>query len=42
MGAGRYPRVQVWSIADYFDGRFPLLPTLADPYTGKPVEPRIL
>ena len=42
VGASRYPRVQVWSIADYFDGRFPQLPTLADPYTGKPVEPRIL
>ena len=42
VGASSYPRVQVWSIADYFDGRFPQLPTLADPYTGKPVEPRIL
>ena len=41
MGASRYPRVQVWSIADYFDGRFPLLPTLADPYTGKAVQSRL-
>ena len=41
VGASRYPRVQVWSIADYFDGRSPYLPTLADPYTGKAVQPRL-
>ena len=41
VGASRYPRVQVWSIADYFDGRTPQLPTLADPYTGKAVQPRL-
>ena len=32
---GRYPRVQLWSIADYFDGGLPALPQLADPYTGR-------
>ena len=42
VGAERYPRVQLWSIADYFEGRRPHLPVLTDPYTGKPVEPRIL
>ena len=41
VGASSYPRVQVWSIADYFDGRTPQLPTLADPYTGKPVQSRL-
>ena len=39
VGAGRYPRAQLWSIADYFEGRQPSLPTLADPDTGKPIEP---
>ena len=38
VGAGRYPRVQLWSIADFFEGRLPNLPALADPYTGKPIE----
>ena len=42
VGAERYPRVQLWSIADYFEKRRPHLPVLTDPYTGKPVEPRIL
>ena len=41
MGASRYPRVQVWSIADYFDGRFPHLPALADPFTGKAMQSRL-
>ena len=41
VGASRYPRVQVWSIADYFDGRIPHLPALADPFTGKPVQSRL-
>jgi SAM-dependent methyltransferase len=38
LGASEYPRAQLWSMADYFDGRMPLLPALADPYTGKPVQ----
>ena len=41
VGASRYPRVQVWSIADYFDGRIPHLPALADPFTGKAVQSRL-
>ena len=38
LGATEYPRAQLWSIQDYFDNRMPLLPALADPYTGKPVQ----
>ena len=38
LGAVEYPRAQLWSIADYFDDRMPILPALADPYTGKPVQ----
>ena len=35
QGANTYPRLQLWSIEDHFAGRHPILPTLADPYTGK-------
>ena len=38
VGANEYPRVQLWSIADYFDGRRPHLPTMADPYTGRAMQ----
>ena len=38
LGASEYPRAQLWSIQDYFDHRFPALPALADPYTGKPLQ----
>ena len=37
VGAEQYPRCQLWSIADYFDDRRPHLPTMTDPYTGKPL-----
>lgn len=38
IGANRYPKAQFWSIADYFQNRLPVLPPLADPYTGKAME----
>lgn len=38
LGANRYPKVQFWSIADYFQNRLPMLPPLADPYTGKSMQ----
>ena len=38
VGAEEYPRCQLWSIADYFDERRPHLPTMTDPYTGKPLD----
>ena len=41
VGAGRHPRAQLWSIEEYFGGSGPNLPALADPYTGRPIEPTI-
>ena len=38
VGASRYPKAQFWSIAEYFQNRLPVLPPLADPYTGKAME----
>ncbi len=38
MGATSYPKVQLWSIAEYFNGRQPRLPSLADPWTGKQMQ----
>ena len=37
VGASVYPRVQSWSVQDYFAGRLPQLPPMNDPYTGKPI-----
>lgn len=33
-----YPRMQTWSIQEYFDDRRPRLPVMNDPYTGKSME----
>ena len=38
VGAQSYPRVQLWSIAEYFDNRMPSIPTMLDPNTGRPVQ----
>ena len=35
VGDHFYDRLQLWSIADYFDQRMPNLPVLTDPYTGR-------
>ena len=32
-----YRRMNLWSIADYFDDRRPYLPQMNNPYTGKPI-----
>ncbi len=32
-----YRRMQLWPISEYFDGRLPRLPTMNDPYSGKPM-----
>ncbi len=40
-----YPRNQIWPISDYFDPRRPVLPKMplmADPYTGKPMQPILI
>ena len=36
-----YPRMQTWSIADYFDEKLPKFPTMNDPYTGKSMLPQL-
>ena len=41
IGAAEYPRVQFWSIQDYFDGRRPNLPVMADPNTGRAMQPSL-
>ena len=34
----QYPRMQLWSVGEYFEGRFPNLPLMNDPFTGKPIQ----
>ena len=34
-----YRRMQLWAISDYFEGRLPALPIMADPYTGRALQP---
>ena len=35
-----YDRLNLWSVADYFDSRYPILPTMTDPYSGRPLSPQ--
>lgn len=35
LGVNRYPRLQFWSVEDFYDGRVPALPDMTDPVTGK-------
>ena len=37
LGATVYPRAQMWSIEEYFAGRKPQLPPMADPFSGKAI-----
>ena len=42
IGASRYPRVQLWSISEYFSSstlRMPALPAMLDPFTGQALHP---
>ena len=32
-----YDRLHLWSMAEYFDRRYPALPVMNDPYSGKPL-----
>ena len=41
VGGVAHPRAQLWSIEEYFQGVRPNLPSLANPYTGRPIEPTI-
>ena len=42
QGASEFPRLQLWSIEEYYDDRFPYMPTLAHPITGKALEGPLL
>ncbi len=42
VGGAPYDRLHLWSIADYFTDRWPLLPTMTDPYSGRPLAQREL
>ena len=33
-----YDRLHLWSMADYFDQRWPPLPVMTDPYSGRPLD----
>lgn len=37
----QFPRMQLWSIDDFFNGRKPILPVMTDPYTGKRILPQL-
>ena len=32
-----YDKLVLWSIADYFEGKHPVLPAMTDPYSGRPL-----
>ena len=42
VGGTPYDRLHLWSMADYFADRWPLLPTMTDPYSGRPLAQREL
>ena len=35
-----FDRLNLWSIADYFNQRLPPLPPMTDPYSGRPLSPQ--
>ena len=37
IGARQYPKLQLWSVEELLEGKWPRLPDMADPYTGKRV-----
>ncbi|MCY4171599.1 MAG: site-specific DNA-methyltransferase [Bacteroidetes bacterium] len=39
FGVTEFPRAQLWSIENHFENLQPLMPPLADPYTGKKMLP---
>ncbi len=32
-----FDRTNLWSVAEYFDDRYPPLPVMTDPYSGTPL-----
>lgn len=42
VGGVPYPRLQLWSISEHFDERPAVLPLMEDPYTGRPLQPRMV
>lgn len=38
LGADSYPRCQMWSIEEFFEGIRPHLPAMLDPLTGRPMQ----
>ena len=42
VGDVAYSRLQLWSIAEHFEQRPAVLPLMADPYAGRPLQPRFL
>lgn len=38
LGAESYPRCQMWSIEEFFEGSRPHLPAMLDPLTGRPIQ----
>ena len=37
-----FDRLNLWSVAENFDERYPALPIMTDPYSGKPLEQHLL
>ena len=37
VGMRDYPRIQLWSMEDYFDGKRCFIPTMRDPFTAKEI-----
>lgn len=37
VAGNEFRRMNLWSIEEYFDGRFPRMPMMNDPYSGKPM-----
>ena len=42
VGAESYPRAQLWSVAEYFEGRVPRVPALVEPHMGWAVQGRMV
>ncbi len=41
IGATEYSRMNLWSIENYFDNRYPPMPPMLDPYNGKKIRDKL-